>query len=150
MVDTIERICYNMAERTRLYAEYEDIRRKIESMNEYFDSVLDNVTDEEFDELTNKIYEMNELSKHAYLKCFAAQFPKCRNKWFCDIILGMQADGITHKRISRRQNECFSRYTKGDKDNWKTNETYCRVGNMFVTLYSNDGASYFSIDIQEL
>lgn len=149
MVDTIERISYNMEERERLYAEYEDIRHEIESTNEYFDSVVDTVTDEEFDELENKLYEMNELSKHAYLKCFAAQFPKCRNKWFCDIILGMPADGIS-RRISRRQNECFSRYTKGDKHNWKTNETYCRVSNRFVTLYSNDGASYFSIKIQEL
>lgn len=150
MVNTIECRTYNVKERERLYSEYTAIERKAEEWSSYVDSIIDTATDDEWESAMSKWDELRELSNQAHLRCFAAQFSKCRNKWFHDVIFGMPADGIS-RRISRRQYECFSRYTKKDRRRvrGRLNYSYCRVDNKFVEL-STDGVSMSFIEIVEL
>ena len=131
MIDTIRDETYNHKERSALYAEYKSLSDKHSKMLEFSDSIDD---DDEYDEYFETIYAVSALKKVAYLKCFAAQFHKCRNSWFAKVVDELPEDG-RYKRISEKQYCIFKRYAYDeDRDNWRTGESYCRVGNYLITL----------------
>ena len=131
MIDTICDVEYNRKERSALYAEYKSLSDKHSKMLELSDNI-DN--DDEYDEYFETIYAVSALKKVAYLKCFAAQFHKCRNSWFAKVVDELPEDG-RYKRISEKQYCIFKRYACDEnRDNWRTGEAYCRVGDYLVTL----------------
>lgn len=145
MINTIECLSYNMAEREKLYTEFESAEVELKAYSREVDYILEKLaetaTDEEYDakeaELTFREDVLREIRAKCWLRAFAAQFPKTRNEWFTGVINKFieegKADGEAH-HITAKQYDCFSRFCKDDKDTWREHKTYCRVGNYFVTL----------------
>ena len=145
MINTIECISYNVAERERLHTELEAAEAELKAYSREVDCILEKLaetaTDEEYDaketELTYHEDVLREIRAKCWLRAFAAQFPKTRNEWFTGVIGKLaeegKADGEEH-HITAKQYDCFSRYCRDDKDTWRERKTYCRVGNYFVTL----------------
>lgn len=123
--DTIHSV-YNYDERIRLDKEYEEKRKKWE----------ESVDDDEAEE--KAFQEM----RRAERKCFAAQFPKTRNKWFSGVVDNFVKSGKRYDKlrnryelyISEKQFDCFSQFCRDDCDSWATNCCYCRCGNYLITL----------------
>ena len=145
MINTIERISYNMAERERLHTELEAAEAELKAYSREVDCILEKLaetaTDEEYDaketELTYHEDVLREIRAKCWLRAFAAQFPKTRNEWFTSVIDKLveegKADGEEH-HITAKQYDCFSRYCRDDKDTWRERKTYCRVGKYFITI----------------
>lgn len=141
MINTIERISYNMAEREKLDAELKAAEAELKAFSAKVDDILAEIADEEYDaaeaELTAQEDILRDKRSKCWLRAFAAQFPKTRNEWFTGTINGLvedgKADGEAH-HITAKQYDCFSSYCRDDKDTWREQKTYCRVGNYLVIL----------------
>ena len=141
MINTIERISYNMAEREKLDAELKAAEAELKAFSAKVDDILAEIADEEYDaaeaELTAQEDILRDKRSKCWLRAFAAQFPKTRNEWFTGVIDKLveegKADGEEH-HITAKQYDCFSRYCRDDKDTWRERKTYCRVGKYFVTV----------------
>ena len=141
MINTIERISYNMTEREKLDAELKAAEAELKAFSAKVDDILAEIADEEYDaaeaELTAQEDILRDKRSKCWLRAFAAQFPKTRNEWFTDVVGKLaeegKADGEEH-HITAKQYDCFSRFCKNDKDTWRDQKTYCRVENYFVTL----------------
>ena len=131
-VDTIHN-AYNLKERLLLDNEL----RKLETERDKALASIPN--EEEYDEKFDEVSESyRKLMSVQFLKCFAAQFPKCRNKWFLQVVKGIPLN--KWKEISAEQYNAFLSYAGyKDDEHWKTHETYCRVANCFVTLKWKNG-----------
>ena len=123
MVNTINNIAYNLAQREKLNAAY--IAAK-QALNAYLDSNEDD--DAVFNATCDKLKQSCDF---ANLRCFAAQFPVCRNEWFTSVVEGMPEDA----KITPKQYDAFVRYVKAeDASSYRTNAKYCRVGQYLITI----------------
>ena len=131
LVNTIENLSYNSSERERLDAEYRALKTEWEKQLDAASNIDD---DAQYCEECEKIENGIEREMNAkYLECFAAQFPECKNAWFCNVVSELAAGEC--KYLSDKQYVCFSRYVCGkDKNFWKSGKTYCRVNNNLVTI----------------
>ena len=158
MINTIERISYNMAEREKLDAELKAAETELKAFSAKVDDILAEIADEEYDaaeaELTAQEDILRDKRSKCWLRAFAAQFPKTRNEWLTDVIGKLakegKADGKEH-HITAKQYDCFSRYCRDDKDTWRERKTYCRVGKYFITIqllkYGNGSGTIKIVDL---
>lgn len=123
MVNTINNIAYNLAQREKLNAAY--IASK-QALNAYLDC------DEDNNEVYNNTCDaLQKACDFAYLRCFAAQFPVCRNEWFLGVVEGMPEE----TKITVKQYDAFMRYVKTeDANSYKINAKYCRAGQYLITI----------------
>lgn len=133
MINTIENIAYNNKERMALECECDKLEKEYKERN---DRVFEIEDEDTFQEEMKKLDEWKTANLDiARLRCFAAQFPKRKNAWFENAVAGFAANGTEHT-ISPRQYECFSRYAScTDRDTWRNNAMYCRVGTKLVELH---------------
>lgn len=130
MVDTIQNITYNYKERRALYEEYQKIELDCENLEKSLDAI-DN--DEEYELKFMEWSKKLDFKHNAWKKCFAAQFHRCRNKWFTSVVDELPDNEF--KSISEKQYYAFLRYAcDKDENNWRSYESYCRVGNYLITL----------------
>ena len=131
------------------YDEREKLNAELLRLEEEEQTLLNAVPDgEEFDDEFDEIHDRyRERIKSQFRKCFAAQFPKCRNKWFKQVVEGFPSDGKSHS-ITKKQYYTFSRYAcHEDENNWKSHESYCRVDNKLVTLWAWNGWCSITIEL---
>lgn len=137
--DTINSV-YNYNERVRLDNEYKEKKKKWEECSK-------NYNDADYEAKEEKAFQE---MRRAERKCFAAQFPKTRNKWFSGVVdnfvkSGKGYDELRHRYefyISEKQFDCFSQFCREDSDSWATNCCYCRCSDYLITLKRLCGRRY--------
>ncbi|MCM1270689.1 MAG: hypothetical protein NC247_08730 [Ruminococcus flavefaciens] len=131
MVNTIQNRNYNYKERSALYAEFSNWKKKTDEMLESASNIDD---DAEYENAMIEVGKLFDLENKLYMKCFSAQFHKCRNAWFQKIVDELPDNG-EYKYLTEKQYYAFKRYAYDeDENNWRDGKTYCRVGNYLITL----------------
>lgn len=121
-----------MTERRRLYSEYLSEKNNFELLLEEVSNIED---DEEYNKRLCEVEDAQNKSSLAYLKCFAAQFHKCKNEWFRKVVSDLPLD--EYKRLTEKQYYVFSRYVYDtDNNSWRDNASYCRVDDYLITIAS--------------
>lgn len=132
MINTICNKSYNKKEREAFWLALENAKRIRDEFDDYMDSLSDDEYTERKDDLISEYQKLDSEVRKAIVRCFAAQFHKCRNEWFASVIDGF-AEGTT--QITEKQYHAFAKYCcDEDADAWKTKQMYCRVGDFFITL----------------
>lgn len=117
-------------ERDALNGIYESQLAVIESKRKELDTIDD---DGAWEAAMNEVDRLIDESHKTWLKCFAAQFHKCKNEWFNAVIARYPTDTVIP--ISEKQFYVFSQYASDtDSNAWRTKEQYCRCGEYLVTL----------------
>ena len=130
MVNTIGCVSYNTKERDKLCAEYLTVKKEADAISKEIFAIED---DAEYEKRLCEVDKASEKAVAAHKKCFAAQFHKCKNAWFANVVDSL-TDG-ENKWITKRQYQCFAAYACDRDDNsWRSGESYCRVGSCLVTL----------------
>lgn len=161
LFDTICNFRYNQEKRERLTDEHNAIQKEYRKFSDLYDEDLED--DEENERIYEKMQEAEKKMYIASLRCFAAQFPKTRNKWFTEVIDKMfnnpnekYIDAINYYgtnditlSLSKKQVLCFDKYTHDDENHWRSFETYCNVGHYFIIINHYKGG-YGSIRINKI
>lgn len=130
MVNTISNYTYNEKERKRLYAIYEAAHKRFEQLCEASVEIDD---DAEYEAACVEIDKASVEAQKAYLACFAAQFHKCKNDWFCGIVKQYADDG--ERRITEKQFDAFRHYAcDTDDEHWRSHRYYCRCEDYLVSI----------------
>jgi hypothetical protein len=155
LFNTVCNFRYNREKREQLADEYNTIQGEYQKFADLHDEEIEN--DKENERIYQKMQEAEKKLRIASLRCFAAQFPKTKNKWFADVIDEMyknpvekyvdarnyyETNDITIS-LSRKQVLCFDKYTHDDENYWRSSETYCNAGHYFIIIKhykSGDGS----------
>lgn len=155
LFDTICNFRYNREKRERLTDEHNTIQEEYRKFINLYDEEIEN--DKENERIYQKMQEAEQKLRIASLRCFAAQFPKTKNKWFTDVIDEMYKNPVEKYvdtrnyyktnditiSLSRKQVLCFDKYTHDDENYWRSSETYCNAGHYFIIINhykSGDGS----------
>lgn len=131
MINTINNRVYNADERRKLSESLEALKAARDAELDEADKITDN---NEWHEAGAKIYaKYDPLIYKAIDRCYYAQFPKCNNEWFTQVVDGMKKGEAV--QISEKQYRAFHKYAKyEDCDSWQNKTTYCRVKKYGVAL----------------
>lgn len=138
MLNTIGCLWYNLKEREKTEREYQKAKAVYDS---HFDEVFDIEDEAEHMVAYKELEREREMLALLDMRRYAAQFHRCRNKWFAGVIDSFEKE--VQKAISRKQYECFSRYAY-DRDDYSSKNgcSYCRVGDYLVTLTRHRYSGY--------
>lgn len=123
----------------RNFEKREEFNKAIKALElareEMLSAVPENIPDDEWEEKTEHVWsQFDEEIAKLRLRCFALEYPECRNAWFKNFV---ESFGICEsKKVSSKQADIFYRYTEQSHDNHYTvvNYRYVRVGKLFITF----------------